>query len=302
MLMTMLLVGFVLARTRKLKEETAGALSKLEMYVFIPAMAFSAFSKAFTPESLTSVGSYLIASVCMMGGEILLAYAVRGRFADDPYNKNLIAYGLIVPNYGYMGTAVISGLYPAMLADYMKLRIIPDTAYYVWEMPFLLTPKGGTKGDWKHTLKSVFNPGMILMLLGMGVGISGLKLPAFLTEAADTLTNCMSPAAMLLTGITFGYMDLKKSLFRPKYFVLTGLRLLAIPILGILACRLFRLNWTLSVCIVNFLAMPFGLNSIVIPKSFGQDTTDPAALALISHVLACVTIPVIYMLLTAVCA
>lgn len=40
--------------------------------------------------------------------------------------------------------------------------------------------------------------------------------------------------------------------------------------------------------------MPLGLNTIVIPSAYGKDTSVAAGMAVISHLLAVVTIPVIF--------
>ena len=42
--------------------------------------------------------------------------------------------------------------------------------------------------------------------------------------------------------------------------------------------------------------MPLGLNTIVVPAAYGKDTSVAAGMALVSHLLSCITIPVIFML------
>ena len=44
------------------------------------------------------------------------------------------------------------------------------------------------------------------------------------------------------------------------------------------------------------IAMPLGLNTIVIPAGYGKDTSDAAGLALVSHLLSCITIPIIFLI------
>jgi predicted permease len=53
-------------------------------------------------------------------------------------------------------------------------------------------------------------------------------------------------------------------------------------------------------CTVCSLAMPLGLNTIVIPNAYGRDTTVAASMALISHMASVGTIPLIFMLFEAV--
>ena len=51
-----------------------------------------------------------------------------------------------------------------------------------------------------------------------------------------------------------------------------------------------------ATCALCSLAMPLGLNTIIVSSALGKDTRIPASMALVSHVLACVTIPVIFLL------
>jgi predicted permease len=43
--------------------------------------------------------------------------------------------------------------------------------------------------------------------------------------------------------------------------------------------------------------MPLGLNTIVIPAAYGKDTTAAAGMALISHTLAVISIPILFLLI-----
>lgn len=53
---------------------------------------------------------------------------------------------------------------------------------------------------------------------------------------------------------------------------------------------------TLLTCAFCVMCMPMGLNGIVIPAAYGKDTTDAAGMALITHLLSVVTIPLMFML------
>ena len=51
---------------------------------------------------------------------------------------------------------------------------------------------------------------------------------------------------------------------------------------------------TYKTCLICSLAMPLGLNTIVIPAAYGKDTTAASGMALISHALSVVTIPLLF--------
>ena len=51
---------------------------------------------------------------------------------------------------------------------------------------------------------------------------------------------------------------------------------------------------TIYLCALCSLAMPLGLNTIVIPSALCKDTSVAAGMTVISHMLSCVTIPIVF--------
>jgi len=47
------------------------------------------------------------------------------------------------------------------------------------------------------------------------------------------------------------------------------------------------------ICMLCAQAMPLGLNTVVVPAAYGKDTSVAAGMALISHAISIITIPVI---------
>ena len=81
-----------------------------------------------------------------------------------------------------------------------------------------------------------------------------------------------------------------------KIYIASIIRLLIIP-----AATVLVLKWAgveESVCMIALCttAMPFGLNGIIFPAAYNQDTKTGAGMALISDLLAIITIPVIFSL------
>ena len=136
--------------------------------------------------------------------------------------------------------------------------------------------------------------GEILLSLNDGKGI-------FVTQVIKVCGDCMSPIAMIMTGITFAFIDIKKVLGDLSIYLVTALRLLIYPLaLGGLAylvtTYIVPIDDTIFKCFIISLAMPLGLNTIVVPAAYGRDTSVPAGMALVSHALSIATIPLIMMI------
>ena len=134
------------------------------------------------------------------------------------------------------------------------------------------------------------------MIIGMVIGIFKIPMPAFVDSAITATSNCMSPVAMLLTGMTIAKINIKKVLKIKSIYAVSFLRLIVYPLLFIGFIMLVPVSKTFAICAVASLAMPLGLNTIVIPAAYGRDTTMASGMALISHILAIITIPVIFLI------
>ena len=217
--------------------------------------------------------------------------------ARDPYLRRICAYGLVFSNFGFMGNAVVKALFPNIFMEYL-IFVLPFWALiYTWGTPCLLIPVEGERKTWKDKLRAFINPMFIGMLVGMAIGLSGLKLPSFLANATTTLGDCMSPVAMLLTGMTIAKIDLKKAFTNVTIYILSLIRLIAIPAVFLVLVKLLPLPETLEYCMICNLAMPLGLSTIVIPAAYGKDSTVASSMALISHLLSCITIPIVFFFL-----
>ena len=148
----------------------------------------------------------------------------------------------------------------------------------------------------RQRAKSFLNPMFVCMLLGMLIGLINIPIPKFVSSAVSTAGSCMSPVAMLLTGMTIAKFNLREVLRIKGVYLVTALRLIVFPLLFLGAMLVIPMPKTFATCAICSLAMPLGLNTIIIPSALGKDTKVASGMALVSHILSCLTIPVVFML------
>lgn len=296
-LFSLIVMGYIVAKLKVVPDNSDTVLSKLENNLFVPALVLGTFASNFTVEKLTTAGklfgiSFLICFVMMA-----LAVGIARCCSKDSYIRNIYTYGLAFSNFGFMGNAVVSAVFPELFLDYLIFTMPLWTMIYLWGVPCLLIPSEEGNPTLKGRLKAFCNPMFAAMLLGIALGISGIKLPDPVSQVINVTGNCMSPIAMLLTGITVAKMDMKKVLSIKSIYTVSLVRLLVFPALAIgLFCFIPAQN-NIVVCTVCSLAMPLGLSTIVVPRGYGKDTSVAAGMALVSHLLSAVTIPIIFYLM-----
>lgn len=289
-----ILIGYILMKSKIIDNNATGVLSKLENMLFMPALIMGTFIKNFTVASIQSAWKLFLMSFLILLFVIPIALITARLVTKDKYLRNIYTYGLSFSNFGFMGNAVVSSLFPDIFLEYVIFTIPLWILIYLWGVPELLIADANKKQTLKERIKVFLNPMFIGMVIGMVIGLIGLKMPIFITSIIDAASNCMSPVAMLLTGMAIAEISLKKSFTDTKTYIISFVRLAAIPFLFILIAQFISMPREVYICALCSLAMPLGMNTIVIPSAYGKDTTAASSMLLISHLLSVITIPLIF--------
>lgn len=295
---TCILIGYILRKKKLVPEDTASVLSKLEAYVFGPALTLSTFINNCNVATISANSTLIAYGAVIVAAELILAYPLSKCFCRTGYTRNIYKYALVFANYGFMGNAIVSMILgEEALFAYMVFNMPLSVITYVWGIPQLI-PGSGLKGS----LRRICNPPMFALVVGCAIGLLGLgtKVPAFLTGTFANLGGCMGPVAMVLTGFVVGGFDLKKMATDVRVYIVTIVRMVVLPALicgGMLLAGAPELWVTLALIAYG---CPLGLNTVVYPAAYGGDTAPGASMAMISHTLCVIIMPLMMALLSLV--
>lgn len=294
-----IVMGYILSRWKFVPDNAQAVLSKLENCVFIPALVLGTFIGNFTAQKIAAAWELLLGSLLLAVAAIALSLLCVRFCSKDRYERNIYTYGLCFSNFGFMGNAVVSALFPDIFLEYLIFTLPLWSLIYLWGVPALLMGDGGRQ-SLSRRLKNFVNPMFVCTVLGMLIGLLNIPIPQFVSAAVSAAGSCMSPIAMLLTGMTIARFRLGDVLKIKGVYLVTALRLIVFPLLFLGFLAVVPLPQTFATCALCSLAMPLGLNTIIIPSAQGKDTKVASGMALVSHVLSCLTIPVVLMLFEAI--
>lgn len=281
-------IGFALARCGIAKSEHADLLSKLLVYVFLPATTFKTFAQNCTVAYMKESYGLILASLVIVVVLVVLTRLGTRIFCPRSPEREVYDYSVVIPNFAYMGYAFTEALFGALGLMNLMLFALPVLAYANTIGYMMLSKK-------KATLKNLFlNPLMLSMIVGALFGILGLGayVPDFLYTLLGNASACMAPVSMLLVGLVISGYKLT-DLFRLRaVYVVSVLRVIVVPLAVGAVLMLFKDEVLLRSALL-FYAMPCGLNTVVFVKNAGGDCRPGAALALVSTILACATIPLV---------
>lgn len=295
-----IVIGYVLRVKKLLPEDAATVMSKLENFVFVPALVLSNFMTNCTVESLSTHYVIVLYSVLALAVALIIAIPLSKLFAkNDYYKRNIYKYALTFGNFAFMGNAIVPailGQYDSqILYKYLLFTLPLNIAIYTWGIAILI-PKGEKK---QNPLKNLLNPACISIVIGVLLGITGLTkyVPEFVTTTLDYCKSCMAPVAMILTGFVVGGYSVKPLLSDKKVYIATFLRLFVLPSIILAVLMLCRAPDLVVVLAMFAYATPLGMNTVVFPAAYGGETKTGASMAMISHTLCIITIPIVYTVL-----
>ena len=294
---TCIIAGFILKKGDILPDNTDTVLSKLETKLLYPAQVLNTFLNYCTVASLKENMDLLIYSVPLLIVAMIVSVPLSRLFEKEEYQRNMYKYGLAFANSGFMGNAIVLAVFgEEMLYRYMIFTLPLQVGCYSWGIS-LLIPKDQKSGS---AFKRLLNPQFAAAVVGAAAGLVGISalLPQFFRNTLGNLSGCMGPISMVLTGFVVGKYDWKMLLRKKKVYGVTFLRLLVLPAVFLFVLWLCGADeLCLTVCLFAY-ATPLGLNTVVFPAAYGSDTSTGASMAMISHALSVLTIPMMYAVMT----
>ena len=282
-----MILGYILAKKDILPKESPKVLSKLLVWACCPALYFRTFASQFTPDKLSSSAITILVSIISLFISYLIALLLGKVFIKDQYTRNVLTYSVCVPNYGYMGNVLILALLGEAVLVEFQIFVLPVTI-------FMITIGYSLLLDRKANFKSLLNPMLIAAFAGIVLGLFRIPLPAFLLDALSGLSGCMGPVSMILAGCVIATFDLKKILLLKDVYFIVAVRMLLMPALAFALGKLLYLPQKYFFLLVVFHCLPAGLNTVVYPSTIGKDSSLGAGLAVISNLVAIITVPLFF--------
>lgn len=305
MMFSLMAAGFLLRKLSALPDNAYITMSKLETFLFVPALNLYAQMTKCTVKTFSENYTLMLYGLATLAAGMALAYPLSRLFIkkargnpEREYQRNIYKYAMTFGNYGFMGNFIVLGVFGAdMFYKYSLFTFFINIACNIWGL-YLLIPKERSAGIWANLKKGLFTPPIIAIVIGIILGLLdlGRYAPDFLTSAMNEASKCQGPVAMVLAGFVIGGYKVGALLSDRKIYIASALRLIIIPSAMMLAMKLFGLGDEIMTLALITFATPLGLNTIVFPAAYGGDTKTGASMAMISSTLSVATIPLMYLL------
>ena len=304
------LPGFILVKTKMLKQEQSGALSKLLMYVGMPFMILTSTinNVKFDGELLAVIG--IVAAIGV-------TYTVATFFLSKPLTlmdkaektRGMMRFSAVFSNNGFLGIPLAMAVFGAgsrILMVVIIINIITNLLMYTLGI-FLISGDKSTI-SWK---KALLNPVLIAFVRGIALNLLNAKygflradkVPEVLTFSTH-FSNIVTPISMTILGMKMGGVKFLPMFKSWKTYYVAALKLVVFPlvIVGILFAMKALIGGPIDGDMIIGVFIAFAMPTAGLASTFSDqydgDTKNAVAFTLGSTVLAVATIPLLYWALT----
>lgn len=261
-------IGYLVLRVRLVPESAADILPKVLLNVCFPAMLFSSFA-AMEAKELLSVGiPTVLATLGFSLGVFAVVFFLFRKL--DPSRRALLRYISSVGNTSFVCIPLL-GLF--LNGSEMSIVLIHGAVMdlLIWGLHHQVFIGSGSESRGKKWRKILTSPSLLAVAAGILCAAFSVKLPGFVTYAAEGLAAAVSPLSLLLIGMLicrYGLLTWVKD----RTAILYSLwKVLLLP------CIVFTVLYFLvplkTACI---LAVVFGspapLTAVLWCKEYGHDT------------------------------
>lgn len=266
----MIALGMILTQIGLFKAEHTQLLSRLVVQVALPGMIVSNLFGQFTRESLLASAAGIAAPFLSIALTGAVAWLLARLIRLDVKRRGAFLCMFTFSNSVFIGLPVSLALFGEAAVPYTLLYYIANTVLF-WSAGHALLRKDGAAGgafNWKKLVPfplAVFFACAMLLLLG-------LRLPAFVLDAAKYVGSLVTPLSLFFTGILL--MDMRKSRRlrwqRGYALVLLG-RFLVGPALFLLFSALFPMPDLMRGALLIQSAMPVMSQTPIVAENCGAD-------------------------------
>ena len=207
------LAGYGVGKLKLITGEQSRVLSCMCIYLAVPCSLMTSFNTAMEADKLTGLLLALGAAVLLH----LLYLALNGLMNRSGHGLAPEEQASVI--YNNAGNLIL----PMVMA-------ILGQEYVIYTSVYIL-------------VQIVTTPAIAAILAGLALFITGLRLPGPLVTAMEGLGSCMAPLSMLVIGILFSELDLKRVLCQGRIYWVAGLRLLVYPLLSMAVLLALRVLW-----------------------------------------------------------
>ena len=289
-LFLLLVLGFVLFKCHIFDENTNKKISALIVNVASPMLIIS--SIAGVEGSNKSIVFLMIgAGILMYIGFIILGKIINRIFPFPKKDWPVYECMVVFANTGFMGYPVLLDVFGQEAVFYASL-IHMAFNFFVYTYAIMCLTKGDDS-EFKLNFKQLLTPGIILIFVGIFIYLFDIQLPSVLMDTINSVGSLTAPLSMMMIGSSLAVYPIKDSFTDWRSYVFAFVRLMIVPFVTMIMCRLLHIDPYYANITIITNAMPVGSMVLMLATQYNANVKIVTRNIVVSTLLSVITIPIV---------
>ena len=286
-LFLLLILGFVLFKCHIFDEYTNKKISALIVNVASPMLIIS--SIAGVEGSNKSIVFLMIgAGILMFIGFIILGKIINRIFPFPKKDWPVYECMVVFANTGFMGYPVLLDVFGQEAVFYASL-IHMAFNFFVYTYAIMCLTKGDDS-EFKLNYKQLLTPGIFV---GIFIYLFDIQLPSVLMDTINSVGSLTAPLSMMMIGSSLAVYPIKDSFTDWRSYVFAFVRLMIVPFVTMIMCRLLHIDAFYANITIITNAMPVGSMVLMLATQYNANVKIVTRNIVVSTLLSVITIPIV---------
>lgn len=280
-------IGIFARLTGYINEKEIDRWSHMVLDLLFPAFIFSSIVSGFEPEKLNELWP-----LPFLGFGLVLYGAIAGfllKFGLNSKNSEkrlTFIYFCAVNNSAYLPIIIIRNLWgDDALANLFFLNL--GTTLGIWTIGVGILGASTLK----NVIKNLLTPNLFAALSALFFSLSGYSsyIPGLISRVITSAGSAAVPLMLVLIGASLANKQALRISWPVMY--ITIVRLILLPLSAIAILKMLPVSSDVFTVTAIVALMPVAVASVIMTRRFGGDSNYAASTALISTVMAIITVP-----------
>ena len=289
-LFLLLVLGFVLFKCHIFDEYTNKKISALIVNVASPMLIISSIAGV-EGNDKSIVFLMIGAGILMYIGFIILGKIINRIFPFPKKDWPVYECMVVFANTGFMGYPVLLDVF-GQEAVFYALLIHMAFNFFVYTYAIMCLTKSDDS-EFKLNFKQLLTPGIVLIFIGILIYLFDIQLPSVLMDTINSVGSLTAPLSMMMIGSSLAVYPIKDSFTDWRSYVFAFVRLIIVPFVTMIVCRLLHINPYYANITIITNAMPVGSMVLMLATQYNANVKIVTKNIVVSTLLSVITIPIV---------
>ena len=288
-LAVIMVFGFILVKLKFIKSQDSTVLSKISLYMLMPAAIINSFDVEITTDVVNGLLLAFASAILIHILLLVIDFIYNKLFKGTSVERASIVYSnaanLIIPIVSY----VLGDEWVIYSCAFMSVQLV-----FLWTHGIQLFSK-----EKKVNIKKILlNINIITIAIGVILMSCGIRLPGFVKEISSSLGSMLGIVAMIIAGMLAAQIDFKKIFTNKRLYIVLIMRMVICPAIVLLVIKgigsVVSIMNTENILLISFFACitPSAATVMQFAQLNDKDADFAAAINIVTTLVCIVTMPI----------